>query len=159
MPAMNQLVLGDGEKAPEFHYFHSLKQGLFLEHGGSATAMSMELGEQQQLWESVRLVDAGSFHSVDRRLRLSRPQSVPVRITTAGTSVHQPLVQIDDSSTISIRAVLVKLFNSNLFGGGSNEPHVICHGVPIDLDAPLVEVWATLAHPDHFLYLVVVLES
>jgi len=150
-------VLGDGEKAPELHYFHSLKQGLFLEHGGSATAMSMELGEQQQLWESVRLVDAGSFHSVDRRLRLARPNAVPIRIICAKTPVHQPLVQIDDTS-MSIRTVLAKLFNRHLSdecNESSSEPHVICHGVPIDLDAPLVEVWATLAHPDHFLYLVV----
>jgi autophagy-related protein 5 len=37
------LVPCSGDKAFEQHYFHSLKQGLYLEHGNSSTAMSLEV--------------------------------------------------------------------------------------------------------------------
>mmetsp|Transcript_23022 Transcript_23022/g.47092 ORF Transcript_23022/g.47092 Transcript_23022/m.47092 type:complete len:304 (-) Transcript_23022:311-1222(-) len=82
------LVSCSSDKAFEQHYFHSIKQGLFIEHGNSAAAMSLELKEQQQLWESLCRLDPSSFYLVDNRLHRRTsgcdPVAVPVRLVVPG---------------------------------------------------------------------------
>jgi len=78
-----QLVRCEGEGGLQQHYYHSLKQGLFLEHGSSAVAMGMEQAEQVGLWAALAGGDPSAFVATDRRLRRARPAAVPVRLVVA----------------------------------------------------------------------------
>lgn len=197
-----QLVRPHGARALERHFFHSLKQGLFLEHGSSAVAMQMERSEQEKLWRSVCDQDSRTFISVARRLRKPIPDAVPVRLLlqsigsgrnsngaavwtqphckparvdlgeagtteidllaagTVGDLLHQCVDQssdfsaaVDASCSSHDRSICNEVRSSS---SSSNSSFVaVAHGVALGAAAPLIDVWRALAHPDHFLYLVV----
>ena len=150
------LLRSEGDKALEFHFFHSLKQGMYLEHGSSATAMSMQADEQQRLWLAMCADDAASFAATDKRLRRTRPSAVPVRLVVDGAPVAQPFLRMespaDEGGSITVGDVLRKHLS---LPTGAFGVRAVCHGVDVPANAPLAEVWAALAHPDHFLYVTV----
>jgi autophagy-related protein 5 len=150
----SRLVREEGESASKSNYFHSLKQGLFLEHGSSGTAMSIEKADQMRLWESVHRCDGGAFHTVDRRLRKTIPHAVPVRILLPEFVVLQPFCRTSNDAGPLITIQDFVLQNVSISLDNLKQSEILCHGVQLCLAAPLVEVWAALAFPDHFLYLV-----
>lgn len=199
-----KLVRGQGAEAVESHYFHSLKQGLFLEHGSSGPAMALAKDDQQALWEAVASGDKVAFASVDRNLRRrgsNLPSAVPVRLVLGSSDggrsgpciVHQPLCRSHLSTPASVGTTAISGKGStgddltlgdfiaahvaaafvDSDGGGDDDcrgaagmtlpplPSIspgiraVCHGVEMDLGAPLLDTWAMLQHPDHFLYIAV----
>jgi hypothetical protein len=163
------LVRAEGEKALESHYFHSMKQGLFLEHGGSAKAMALEADDQQRLWTSLMACDKVMFASVDKSLRREQdPVSIPVRVVVKGNPIviqpncrapYPTMRQFLDKYIVNAGGDSTSKENTTSRKGnddGQRDYLVLCHGVEIEEEAPLVEVWASLHHPDHFLYISVV---
>jgi hypothetical protein len=191
-----QLVRPHGARALERHFFHSLKQGLFLEHGSSAVAMQMERSEQEKLWRSMCDQDAPAFMSVSSRLRMPSPDAVPVRLllqsSGRGCSSDDASIWTQPhckTSRVDLEDTGAKLLAAGTIGdllrecvdgdsdfgaavdfsnqsqgssssissaaSSSSNCVAIAHGIALDAAAPLVDVWRALAHPDHFLYLVV----
>ena len=154
-----EIVRPDGEKVMERHFFHSLKQGLFLEHGSSSTAMSMEATEMMRLWSTLRSVDGGAYNAVNKRLCRPSPAAVPVRVAFRASPVVQPLVNLSgkaaDGHDTKRDSWTIGDLLMDIVGADVNA-RAVAHGVVLQNDAPLVEVWGALAHPDHFLYIAVV---
>ena len=151
-----KLMQGDKKRIFERHYFHSLKQGLFLEHGKSVVAMALDKEKQQQLWESLNVNDARTFCEVNRSLKadnvFDKGKRVPVRLVVrAGRDVIQPASGTESSASTTLGELIKK--HISLPSHGSLE--AICHGVRMKLDVQLANLWLALAYPDHFLYVVV----
>lgn len=148
----DQLVKGEGEDPAKRNFFQALKQGLFLEHGSNSVAMSIPRDNQTQLWRSLCDQEAVAFCHINRDLKAANPKHVPVRFVLHGAPVVQvPCLAVDAKG---LPRTLGGILNE-LWPESSPYRQAVCHGVAVDLDAPLVEVWRALAHPDHFLYILV----
>lgn len=155
---LTKLAKGEGENATEQHFYHSLKQALFLEHGSSKLAMSIPRDEQKLMWDSLRNQDPVAFCKLNRRFKSRSPEAIPVRFLRSQDSMMTQVpckTHDEDGSLITIAAALGSVMPP--FSSSSGSPPmdagcIVCHGTRIPLDAPLVEVWEALCHPDHFLY-------
>jgi hypothetical protein len=150
------LVRGDSEDTYEKNYFHSLKQGLFLEHGSSDVAMQLEKKDQRCLWDSLTGSNAPAFAKINQKLRKMPAKRIPVRLVLKGGPVLQPPCIADAGDG---KRTTLGEFVSKHVAVSDGALRVVCHGVPLSLDAPLLELWFALSFPDHFLYLVVLSES
>mmetsp|Transcript_14224 Transcript_14224/g.18498 ORF Transcript_14224/g.18498 Transcript_14224/m.18498 type:complete len:146 (-) Transcript_14224:145-582(-) len=138
--------------------------------------MAIEANDQRKLWLSLESCDKIMFSSVDRSLRLKgagagndkiQPHSIPIRIiiyknmNTILQPVCKPPYNTLGNFLNKILAISSlpqdkdndKDHDQKAIDSDNERYRVICHGVDIPLDAPLVDIWVSLQHPDHFLYL------
>jgi hypothetical protein len=141
------LVRGENEDTYAKNYFHSVKQGLYLEHGSSDAAMRLAREKQRRLWEYLIGNNASAFAAIDGELRKVPANRIPVRLVLRGGRVLQP------PCGGGAEAIPLRDFISEYLSVSSGSLRAVCHGVPVCLDTPLVELWSALSFPDHFLYL------
>jgi len=131
-------------------FFHSLKQAVHLETGTARAALGMPRVQQAALWDAVCRGDRAAFIANDVAKHDSPletpPRAVPVRLVLArdGRRLQLPHAAYDAAGRKrTVRETVLDRF----------EAHAAkAHGVHLSPDLPLIDAWKALAHPDHFLY-------
>lgn len=139
-------------------YKNSLKQALFLQNGSAKVAMSLTKQSHEQIWDSILKSNNKLYQQVNDELQLVS-NMLPVRVLLdAKPPMQQPLKAVEDQT---LGDVLVHWMPS-IFQTSSGSVEAISaetcwtiQGLQIPLTSKLQDLFKVLAHPDHFLYIVV----
>jgi Autophagy protein Apg5 len=159
-------------------YKHSLKQAMTIESGNSRNAMNVTKESHGLLWDAIRYNNVAFFQRVDLPTSKQRQQSttsivaIPVRVLVNAT--NPPLQRrVDGSdSSLTIGELLAAWLPEHFVRATTVEPDdttthrpeiapnesVTCwrvSGIEPPLTTPILELWRQCAHPDQFLYIVV----
>jgi len=127
---------------------HSLKQALTLQQGNSKGAMNVSKESHGLLWDAVVNANIQIYRRVDLKLSKS-PVTIPVRLLVNSTDPPiQRCISGRDSETTTLDDLLNKWVSDR-----SISCCRVC-GVEPPLTTPLLELWYHCAHPDQFLYIV-----
>jgi len=127
---------------------HSLKQALTLQQGSSKGAMNVTKESHGLLWEAVTTAKVQIYRRVFSKTATAMPVSIPIRMLVNG--IHPPIQRRVDGTTALTLADLLRQWIPS-------SDDMICRvcGVEPPRSTPLVELWRHCAHPDQFLYIVV----
>mmetsp|Transcript_55770 Transcript_55770/g.167125 ORF Transcript_55770/g.167125 Transcript_55770/m.167125 type:complete len:376 (+) Transcript_55770:142-1269(+) len=177
---------GDVLQTIEQAFNNSLKQALFLQHGSSKVAMGLSKASHQQLWDAVVGSNYNLYEEINGEGLQASPlvdgkdtglSNIPVRVLVDGKpAIQRPCPCFapstngkEQDSLRTIGDVLLE-WMPHLFSRQQNsndDSHVVAadldttmwtvqgiDGVP--LSTPAIDIWRSLCHPDHFLYIMVV---
>ena len=115
------------------------------------------------LWEAVTTSKVQIYRRVDLFSKTAIPVSIPIRMLVDG--IHPPIQRRVDGTTALTLADLLRQWVVAPEYDGDRQPQpsddtddgMICRvcGVEPPRSTPLVELWRHCAHPDQFLYIVV----
>lgn len=142
----------------ERSYKNSLKQALFLQYGSSKIAMGLSKQSFEQVWDSLLAVNRKLYQQVDDDLQ-GLSNLLPVRLLIDSKPPIQRPLKVEDKC--SLGKVLAdwapSLFQNTGDDTEATKPGTqwSIQGLQIPLSAVLNDLWLSLSHPDHFLYVVV----
>jgi len=139
-----------GSTSSRSAYFHSLKQAVHLERGTARVALLAPKVDQDRNWRAIQCGDQQLFQDLEAPPTL---RHVPVRLIFEAKSYQFPHLAHDEEG--SKKVIKDAVFSSKIKHFIPPAVTVIAHGIPLDLDLPLLDAWKALRHPDHFLYLVI----
>eukprot|EP00545_Synedropsis_sp_CCMP1620_P001032 CAMPEP_0119011606 /NCGR_PEP_ID=MMETSP1176-20130426/5783_1 /TAXON_ID=265551 /ORGANISM="Synedropsis recta cf, Strain CCMP1620" /LENGTH=310 /DNA_ID=CAMNT_0006964461 /DNA_START=27 /DNA_END=956 /DNA_ORIENTATION=+ len=149
---------GDVMTVLERSYKHSLKQALFLQKGSSKVGMGITKQSFEQVWDSILTVNCKLYQQVDDELQ-GLSNLLPVRLLIDSKPPIQRPLKVEDGVLLG---GLLADWAPSLFQNTENGPEVAStvtqwsiQGLQIPLSAVLKDLWQSLSHPDHFLYVVV----
>lgn len=132
---------------------HSLKQALTLQQGNSKGAMNVTKDSHGLLWDAVVNANIQVYRRVDLRLSKS-PVTIPVRLLVNATDPPiQRCISGKDSETTTLDDLLKKWVSDR-----SISCCRVC-GVEPSSATSLLDLWHQCAHPDQFLYIVVLTDD
>ena len=161
---------------------NSLKQALFLQHGSSKIAMGLSKASHQKLWYAVMESHYALYEEVNgdgmqasgsEDERVKGLHNVPVRVMVDGrAAIQRPCTAFRDNLKTTLGDILVEWL-PNLFerlapprhkkiSVASIRPESLSwtvQGITIPLSLPISDLWQSLCHPDHFLYVNVTTHS
>jgi autophagy-related protein 5 len=149
---------GDALTVVERSYKNSLKQALFLQYGTPKVAMGLSKQSFEQVWDAILAVNCKLYDQVDDELQ-GLSNLLPVRLLIDSKPPIQRPVKLEDD--LSLGTLLVawapSLFQNTETGVEPATPEIqwSIQGLRIPLSAIMKDLWKSLSHPDHFLYLVV----
>ena len=160
-------------------FFHSLKQALYLLHGSTRMFNDLTIENQRSIWNAIQIsvnedfMEAGVVSELEP-INVDDFHSIPIRLTTGQqqTYIQRPVTPGKGSKAMkSIADVLTSDFgvDSGLLSSEketvkkrlSETEHSCRHigmalyaqGVPVPLEAPVIDVWRLMRHCDLFLYI------
>lgn len=152
----------DPMTAVERAYKSSLKQALFLQHGSAKIAMNLSKQSHEQIWDSILAANYKLYQQVNDELQGSsfKLLRLPVRLLIESKPPIQRPLKADDD--ISLGALLVQwapsMFQNSDDGSVkaiTTEIQWTIQGLHIPFSEKLKDLWQSLCHPDHFLYVVI----
>lgn len=142
----------------ERSYKNSLKQALFLQYGTPKVAMGLSKQSFEQVWDAILAVNCKLYDQVDDELQ-GLSNLLPVRLLIDSKPPIQRRVKSEED--LSLGALLVdwapSLFQATETGVEAATPEIqwSIQGLRIPLSAVMKDLWKSLSHPDHFLYVIV----
>jgi hypothetical protein len=158
-------------------FFHWFKQGMYLRFDSRLPFAEFRDNDDDMLWEGVAGGSIDRFWAVSQRMAGFEPKALPLRLLYLARSDplalapsadgQQPVlickqlsVTTAEGAALTARALTAReLPGLALLGDeaglGARGPRLLCQGIAVPLDAPLDTLYASLAHPDMFLYLCV----
>lgn len=149
-------------------YKNSLKQALCCLHGSSKVALNVTKESHSRLWRSVQTANFPLYRQVvngDLPAVQSEVSLLPVRLYfNAKPPIQRPCRDASISLGFLLADWLPEHFEKQETDGDEPSTAVtakstsVCWrvaGIQPSLDHSVLDLWKTLSHPDHFLYLVV----
>lgn len=135
------------------HFFHSLKQALFVETGSTQRLNALPANQWDNMFEGAASADLDKYLQPNAAVASSAsgPRKLPVRVVQSGSSFVQMAARKcdDEGNAVAVGTVLRDI------GVRPDEGRVLAQGVPVSAAWNALETWRLLQAPDHFLYLVV----
>lgn len=137
---------------------NSLKQAMCLHYGNSKPALNLTKDSHGKIWESLRTANYNLYKQAHSGLPKQKSSWVPIRILVdGGPPIQKPCRGAAEGTTLGkvLYAAVPALFAAK---EGATEDVVNWKIAGISrppLDVPIQDYWVNLAHPDHFLYIVV----
>jgi hypothetical protein len=156
-------VLGAVERT----FKNSLKQALFLQHGKSQVAMNMTKQTHQQLWDSIVMSKYSLYKQVTAELQPNVVLLLPIRLLFDTNSKPPLQKRCPANDTLTLGELLYE-WVPNYFTTTRNEDNdkVVVPkesttswrvaGISPPLSSLVMDLWRSLCHPDHFLYIVLI---
>ena len=136
---------------------NSLKQAMCLHYGNSKPALNLSKESHGKIWDSLQNANYNLYKQAHTNLPKQSSTRVPVRVLVdAGPPIQKPCLGADHLTLGTVlHTAAPDQFDSDAtaketvlewrIAGLSNPP----------LDTPIQHYWVNLAHPDHFLYIIV----
>jgi autophagy-related protein 5 len=156
------------------NFKNSLKQALFLQYGNSKKAMNMTKQSHQQLWDSIVSAKYSLYKQVNADLQSRQDeelQLIPIRLLVDSSKPPiQKRTEVNTKERLSLGALLnqwiPQYFVEKEEGEAGETTTTIqpkyssiqwrVSGIVPPLSISVLDLWRSLSHPDHFLYIIVV---
>lgn len=135
---------------------NSLKQAMCLHYGSAKPALNLTKENHGRIWEAVRTANYNLYKQAHSNLPKQSSSRVPVRVLVdAGPPIQKPC---RGSDGLTLSAVLQSAVPDHFNDDGAKESVIEWKIAGISkppLETPIQHYWVNLAHPDHFLYVIV----
>lgn len=147
------LIPYQGIKSLRISYISSLKEATALLLGSSQTIMNMSKESEERLWRSICESDFERYWELMERHctpETTDIKRIPLKAFTPDARIGlilQPVPCVKPDGELVTMGELVGHWLE-----GRRE--ILCQGIVLPSDTPLLWAWKTLSHPDSFLYIV-----
>lgn len=148
------LIPYQGVKSLRISFISSLKEATALLLGSSQPIMTMAKESEERLWRSICEGDFERYWEVMERCcspDSSEIKRIPIKAFTSDPHIGLILQPVPccrlDGALATVGEVVERWLE------GAHE--VLCQGILLPSETPLLWAWNTLSHPDGFLYLVI----
>ncbi|KAF9546142.1 autophagy protein 5 [Mortierella hygrophila] len=165
-----KLIKNPTLKSCQDYFMSMIKEADYLRNGSTKKVMNMSKSDQTQLWEGLWSKSYDQFWGMNQRLVSNdgtMARNLPVRIYLPENcpviqDLVSPLDEYGGPRTLRqiLHAAVPDLFPLVVVDAGLSSPvaSVLIHGVRPSLETDAIWAAQTMAYPDNFLHLVVVLE-
>ncbi|KAG0289594.1 autophagy protein 5 [Linnemannia gamsii] len=164
----DKLIKNPTLKSCQDYFMSMIKEADYLRNGSTKKVMNMSKSDQTQLWEGLWSKSYDQFWGMNQRLVSNDgvlARHLPVRIyLPENCPVIQDLVSPldEDGRPRTLRQILHSavpdLFPLDVNSGLTTTARVLIHGVKPSLETDVCWAAQSMAYPDNFLHLVVVLD-
>jgi autophagy-related protein 5 len=157
-PSNQLLSLADGDVHTHVRsvYKNSLKQAMSLHYGNAKPALNMTKENHGKIWDAIRTANYTLYKQAHSGLPKQSSLRVPVRVLVdGGPPVQKPCLATDQLTLGDVlRVSAPEHFNDE--GASASVVDWRMAGLSkAELSTPILHYWVNLAHPDHFLYIIV----
>uniref|UniRef100_A0A7S3L4H0 Autophagy protein 5 n=1 Tax=Amphora coffeiformis TaxID=265554 RepID=A0A7S3L4H0_9STRA len=150
------------ERADVLHHVrsvfkNSLKQAMCLHYGNAKPALNLTKESHGKIWEALRTANYQLYKQAHSSLPKQSSIRIPVRVlVNAGPPIQKPCLGADHLTLVAVLHAAAPDHFDPLEGA---KPSVLDWKVAgiskLPLDTLIQNCWVNLAHPDHFLYIIV----
>ncbi|KAF9346577.1 autophagy protein 5 [Mortierella sp. AD094] len=164
---VEKLIKITSENSCQDYFMSMIKEADYLRNGSTKKVMNMSKSDQTQLWDGMWTKSYDLFWGMNQKLALNdgtMARYLPVRIYLPENCpvVQEPVSPVDDEGQPRTLRQILNIALPDLFPleetpGQPARASVIIHGIVPSLDASAVWFAQTMAYPDNFLHLVVII--